>query len=128
MSDRPVSIIFGGSGGIGSAVARLRCQQNDQVVVVGRSQEKVEAVGAELNCSIMVCDVTQSSQVESCFEQILSKYNRIDQVVHAVGSILLKPIHLTTDREWQEVMDLNLNSAFFVFTSLNFKMADNFYP
>ena len=46
--------------------------------------------------------------------QIAERYGRIDGVVNCVGSLLLKPAHLTSDKEWDATLINNLHSAFYV--------------
>ena len=44
--------------------------------------------------------------------QIKSEYGRLDGLVHAVGSILLRPLHATSVDQFQDTLNLNLTSAF----------------
>ena len=40
------------------------------------------------------------------------KFGKVDGIVNCVGSVLLKPAHLTTPAEWHETLAVNLTSAF----------------
>lgn len=114
LSDKPVYLIFGANGGIGSQVAKQLVAANNQVVLLGRNQTKLAALAQELKTEYFVVDATDMQQVQDCFDEVKNKAQRIDGVVNCVGSILLKPAHLTTMEEWQTTLQTNLGSAFAV--------------
>ncbi len=62
-------------------------------------------------------DATIPEEIDRLVDQIVALHKRIDGVVNCVGSLLLKPAHLTTDDEWASTLATNLNSAFFVLRS-----------
>lgn len=112
-------LIFGGSGGIGRALARQLAASGRHALLVGRDAARLdEAVEATSSASIrhrsFVADVCDPQQVAAAFDEAASLEGGLDAVVHAVGSILLKPAHRTSDEEWRAVQSLNLDSAFFV--------------
>ncbi|NNE08528.1 MAG: short-chain dehydrogenase, partial [Gemmatimonadetes bacterium] len=51
-------VIYGGSGGIGSATARLLRDRGDELHLVGRDKAKLQAIATELDCGHTVGDVT----------------------------------------------------------------------
>jgi NAD(P)-dependent dehydrogenase (short-subunit alcohol dehydrogenase family) len=110
----PVVLIAGISGGIGADTARRLQAAGWQVAGFARSAEKMAALTAELpSLFVLAADATQPTQVEDVVQAVLARFGRIDAYVHAVGSILIKPAHLTSLEEWQRTLDLNLNSAFY---------------
>lgn len=58
--------------------------------------------------------MTSSAAVEDVFKQASETLGEINAVSLCVGSILLKPAHLTTDEEWAATLQVNLTSAFHV--------------
>jgi NAD(P)-dependent dehydrogenase (short-subunit alcohol dehydrogenase family) len=123
MGSRPVSIIFGATGGIGSATARILNQRGHQLVLVARNREKLERLAAELRetaasatqtAAIHTGDILYSASVDEVFDKTLNQYKGIDHVAHCVGSIVLKPITSVTDALFQETLQLNTASAFYV--------------
>lgn len=50
----------------------------------------------------------------ACFETIMAIQgpHSVDGVVNFPGSLLLKPAHMTTEKEWQATLDINLTTAF----------------
>ena len=107
-------IIFGATGAIGSATAELLSKNNDTLVLVGSNEESLNEIRGTLNSLCIKADVTKQNEVESVFTTAIEKYGSIDGVLHAVGSIILKPAHLTTAAEWDSTILLNLTSAFYV--------------
>lgn len=52
------------------------------------------------------------SDAEAVLERAVKEFSRVDGVVNCVGSLLLKPAHLTTTEEWESVIRTNLTSSF----------------
>jgi 3-oxoacyl-[acyl-carrier protein] reductase len=107
----PLALILGASGGIGSALSKRLKNEGWNLHLVARTEDKLKALADELEASFSICDVTKSDDVEKLFEELGESP---DAVAHCVGSILLKPAHLTKDDEWAQTLNQNLNSAFFV--------------
>lgn len=114
---KPVTLVFGATGGIGSAVSRALSSKGHALMLAARGEESLEKLGSELNADICKTDVTDLNQVNQCFNKTKEIFGRVDNVVLAVGSILLKPAHLTTEDEWFNTISKNLTSAFFVVKS-----------
>jgi NAD(P)-dependent dehydrogenase (short-subunit alcohol dehydrogenase family) len=53
-----------------------------------------------------------AGEVERCAKQIVEKHGRLDGIANCVGSVLLKPAHLTSDDDWNTTLQLNLGTAF----------------
>jgi NAD(P)-dependent dehydrogenase (short-subunit alcohol dehydrogenase family) len=109
-----VVLIAGLTGGIGSDVARRLAATGWQVAGFARSGEKLAALTAELpGIFTYEANATDPAQVEAAVQAAVARFGRIDAYIHAVGSILIKPAHLTKPEEWLRTLDLNLNSAFY---------------
>jgi 3-oxoacyl-[acyl-carrier protein] reductase len=118
-------IIFGGSGGIGSTVAGELSRRGIATFLVARSEERLRSVAEQVGASgWSVCDVTVLADVERAISQGSSAMGAISGVAHCVGSILLKPAHLTSEAEFTSVMQINLTSAFLVLRSAARAMTD----
>lgn len=112
--DRPVVLITGGSGGIGSALARRWHARGARLVLVGRNRATLDALAGELGALVIPADVTESSQVDAAVAQTLASLGSLDAIAHCVGSILLRPAHMTSDADWEHTLTINLTSAFFL--------------
>jgi NAD(P)-dependent dehydrogenase (short-subunit alcohol dehydrogenase family) len=118
----PVVIIFGASGGIGSALARQLIDAGSKVILVARVTNRLDIVADELKSESFCLDATDSGAVDRCFDQIIEKHGRVDGVVNCAGSLLLKPAHLTTDEDWAAVLGNNLTSAFHILRAATARM------
>ncbi len=54
---KPAILIFGGTGGIGSALARRLVAAGENVHIAARDEARLAALAAELGCSWTTCDV-----------------------------------------------------------------------
>jgi meso-butanediol dehydrogenase/(S,S)-butanediol dehydrogenase/diacetyl reductase len=109
-------IIFltGGSCGIGRYCAKAYAAEGAKVVVVARDKDGVEETLAELGTDHLgiVCDVTRDGEVKAAIEKALSRYGKLDAVHNNAGiSTPSKPIHETTDAEWNALFDVNLKGV-----------------
>jgi 3-oxoacyl-[acyl-carrier protein] reductase len=118
----PCILIFGATGGIGSALARQLAAQGCDLTLVARDQARLDSLAAELHADSFSMDVTDSAAVERCWEEVSEKHGRVDGVVNCAGSLLLKPAHLTTDAEWAAVLGANLTSTFHILRSATARM------
>jgi len=107
-------IIFGGSGGIGSAIAELIAADENQVVLAGRNKETLSEVCGRTGARGLVCDGTDFAQVEGVIANVLEKEGAIDGVANCIGSVLLKSAHATSLDEWHHTIKTNLDSAFYI--------------
>jgi NAD(P)-dependent dehydrogenase (short-subunit alcohol dehydrogenase family) len=105
-------LITGGSGGIGHALATRLRQQGCTVVIAARDAARLQQVAGELDVEAMPVDVTVPAEVDALVAGVLERHGRIDGLAHCVGTILLKPLHLTSDDDWARTLQVNLTSAF----------------
>lgn len=109
-----VVLVFGASGGIGAALCRQLHEDGAVVVGSARSRDRLSAIAAGTGATPMPADVTVPGDVDRVVDETVRLHGRLDGIALCVGSILLKPAHLTTDAEWAETLALNLTPAFVV--------------
>mgnify|MGYP002622768604 FL=1 len=105
-------VILGASGGIGSELARRLRADNAQVAIAGRNRPKLAELGNELDAPYFEVDATCVEDVETSVAGAADAMGGVDGIVNCVGSILLKPAHLTSPDEWRDTLAVNLTSAF----------------
>ena len=105
-------VILGASGDIGSAVARRLAAAGCDLLLASRPSERLDELAKELDADQFEIDATNSSEVAACFTDARDKFETLSGAVNCVGSVLLKPAHLTSDAEWQDTIATNLTSAF----------------
>jgi NAD(P)-dependent dehydrogenase (short-subunit alcohol dehydrogenase family) len=104
--------IAGGTGGIGSEVARCLRAQGANVALAARNESRLEERARELGARAVPMDATRPEAVTGAFDAVLDEGRRLFGVVNCIGTILLKPAHLTSDEEWRTTLDTNLTSSF----------------
>jgi NAD(P)-dependent dehydrogenase (short-subunit alcohol dehydrogenase family) len=87
-----VAVITGGSEGIGKAAAISLAGEGADVIILARTQNKLDSALQEIRSTAVgkvesiSCDVTDRDAVNSTFGQILQKWGRIDILVNNAGS------------------------------------------
>lgn len=114
MNETPVFLVVGGAGGIGSVVARRLAGQGAQVVLAGRELVRLTELGTEIGAETHVLDARDSAATDQLLDDVSARLGRLDGVVNCAGSMLLKPLHQTSDIEFAETLGANLTTAFTV--------------
>ena len=114
-----VAVITGGSGVLGTTMAKHLASQGVIVNILGRSQEKVGGKLDEIRphgiAEGHVCDVLNEEQVEELRDTIVQKHQKIDILINAAGGNMpgatITPDQTMSDLsidEFRRVSDLNL--------------------
>jgi len=113
MLEGKVILLLGATGGIGSKVAEEASKLGAKLILVARTKEKLDELNAKIKNSIAFeADATNFNDLNSIVEKVEDRFGKIDVLIHAVGSILLKPIHILKQEEFEETLQINLVSAF----------------
>lgn len=104
-------LVLGASGGIGSELCRQLASSGARIFLCGRNPESLKTLGEELEQPTCVVDGRDWSQVEAAVQTAVSTLGQIDGAVNLVGSVLLKPAHVTSFDEWQDTLAQNLTTA-----------------
>jgi 3-oxoacyl-[acyl-carrier protein] reductase len=105
-------LILGGGGGIGSAVARLIAARGGRVYLAGRDTTRLQAIASELGMPWSTVEATDPDSIDAVADAAAAEMGGLTGITNCVGSILLKPAHLTTTADWASTLATNLNSAF----------------
>lgn len=112
MAGAGVHVILGATGGIGAALARRLASTGARLLLGGRSPESLALLGQETGGLPHPLDATRFDEVERAVQSAVEEWGRIDGMVNCVGSVLLRPAHLTSEEDWSRTIALNLSSAF----------------
>jgi len=113
-----VAIVTGGNGGIGKGIARGFASVGSDIVIAARNQAKTSGATREIKDEFGVevlgvqVDVREEKQIESMVEQALKSFGRINILVNNAGMNIRKLPQELAAAEWDEVLDVNLRSAF----------------
>lgn len=107
-------IVIGGiTGGIGSSLARRLVHVGHHVHGFARDTERLDTLNAELKTNATKVDATDPDDVAEYIKSVQESAGRVDAYIHAIGSIFLKPAHLTSPDDFHKTIQLNLNTAFY---------------
>ncbi|CAN5175742.1 SDR family oxidoreductase [soil metagenome] len=81
-------VITGASDGIGAAAARHLTRRGENVVVVGRSASKTQAIAGELASDFVVADFARLDDVRSLAATLRERHPHIDVLANNAGGIM----------------------------------------
>ena len=108
-----VVLITGAKGGLGSFVTQRFLATGATVVGISRSISQADF--PEANFVALPVDFTKAGAVRAAVESIVSRFGRLDALVHLLGGFAGgQTLAETDDATWEQMCDLNLTSAFYV--------------
>ena len=112
--DKKVVLITGGSRGIGKAISKLFVDEGADVVITSKNQKKLQQTSKELgNLFFVAGDIKNENDVKNVINKTIRKFGRIDILVNNAGLLpKMKPLHQISEKEWNEIIDVNLNGQF----------------
>lgn len=118
-----VTVITGGTGVLGRAIAKYLALNGARVVILGRKEDVGNKIAADIRaeggeCEFMKTDVLNVEVVRKNCEDILAKYGRVDTLLNAAGGNMPgatippdKTIFDLQPNQFQTVLDLNLTGT-----------------
>lgn len=111
-----VAIITGAGSGIGLATAKIMHDAGMAIVGVGRSQDKLDHMVAELGNSDRVAtisaDITAKEAPQQIVDFALERFGQINFLVNNAGVGSPKPLHETDDETLDYFLDIMLRAPF----------------
>jgi short-subunit dehydrogenase len=112
-SNRKVALITGASTGIGKELAYIHAESQGDLILVARSQDKLEALRADLEekhkVQVMVIakDLSNQTAPEELYEEVKKAGIKVDYLINNAGFGGRGKFH---EREWQQDLNMiNLN-------------------
>ena len=101
-------LIFGGTGSIGFSIAKNLKDQGYNPILIARNEEDLISKSKKINCDYEICDILEFDQIE-----IISKKHSEDIIglAYCVGSINLRPLKMTKDKDFIESFKINTLGA-----------------
>ncbi|MGH3145449.1 MAG: SDR family NAD(P)-dependent oxidoreductase [Rubrobacter sp.] len=110
---RPVYVVLGATGGIGSELCRRLVERDGaRLVLAARDETRLRELAGELDADYRAIDATRGDEVERVFAEAAGDHGPLAGAANCVGSFFLKPAHLTSDEEFSRTLDINLTTAF----------------
>src|SRR5579862_4823063 len=112
LSDR-VTVVIGGTSGLGRSLALGLAEAGATVVSSGRRQEMVEEVSGRIRAIgrdtvSRAVDVSDRKSIDALRDAVMQRFGRVDVLVNAAGKIKRTATKDLSEQEWQDIMDTNL--------------------
>ncbi|MDC8437461.1 MAG: SDR family oxidoreductase [Candidatus Nitrosotenuis sp.] len=108
-----VVLVTGASRGIGRAIAELFASEGATVVITAKDQKRLQKTAGELGVFGIAADIRNDVQVKNTVKKIISRFGRLDILVNNAGVLpRIKKLHLISEKEWNDVIDVNLTGQF----------------
>lgn len=115
-----VSLISGGSGGIGLAIAKEFYSSGAKVIITGINQKKLDSICSELDndhFKSLILDYGDPRTFKEKIDEANAIFGNIDIFVSAAGIHIDRPgldFLNTTLEEYEQIMDINLKGTYFM--------------
>ena len=108
------ALVTGGSGGIGSEIAKALAAQGARLAVSGSNADKLEAFRASLGGDhvALPCNLSDGAAVDALVPQAVEALGKIDILVNNAGVTRDNLAMRMKDEEWDSVIRVNLEAAF----------------
>ena len=112
-------LVTGGSKGIGKCIAENLALEGYNVVLnYNKSEKQAKEIQKKLkekgiNIEIFKADVSKREEVKKLVKFTLKKFGNIDVLINNAGIAKLQMFNDITDEDWNEMLNVNLNSAFY---------------
>lgn len=117
--DGQTAVITGSSQGIGAVTARRFADDGANVVVSSRSQDRIDAVTADINDSdrpgraiAVECDVRDRDAVRDLIDETVEEFGRIDSMINNAGASFVSDVGDISENGWKTIVDINLHGTF----------------
>ncbi|WP_240624498.1 SDR family oxidoreductase [Aurantiacibacter odishensis] len=122
--DGKVVVVSGGGSGIGKGIAFLCARLGAQVVICGRTEEKLVAACTAMEKAAarrplhIPMSVREPEQVDEFFDKVFDKFGKVDHLINNAGGQFPQNAIDFSRKGWQSVIDLNLNGTWWMTQTL----------
>jgi 2-dehydro-3-deoxy-D-gluconate 5-dehydrogenase len=116
--DNKVAIVTGGNTGLGQGYAVALAKAGADLLIVthgtnwDETKELIEREGRRV--VFHQADLSKKEEVDGIVEACLKAYGTVDILVNNAGMIKRAPLLEYKDEDWEEVLDVNLNSVYYL--------------
>ena len=113
-----VAVVTGGSRGIGAEIAKVLARNGAKVAInYQSSSEKADSIVHNIEQEggtvfAFKADVMMADDVHTFIEEVINRYGQIDILINNAGITRDKTFRKMSMKEWEEVINVNLNSVF----------------
>ena len=115
--DEDFAIVTGAARGIGLAIARRLHRAGAKVALLDRAESDVQKSAASLGGIAIEVDIRDSASVDAAITQAHDRLGGLSILVNNAGMGILKPLHTYSDKEWDNILAVNLDGTFYAMRS-----------
>ena len=124
------AVITGGAAGMGRATSLAFANEGATVIIFDIQKEAGEEVVGLIRqnggvAEFVETDVSDAAQVDAAFDRAAETVGPYDVLFNHAGTITVKPLHESTEDDYDRLMDINVRSAFLVCRRAVKEMSDN---
>jgi 3-oxoacyl-[acyl-carrier protein] reductase len=107
-------LVTGASGGIGKAIAMELSSSGADLCLTGRNKSELENLQKIIggNCQVIISDLSNSEGINNLADQAQEIMGQIDILVNNAGITKDNLFMRMSEDDWNEVININLNSIF----------------
>lgn len=115
-----IVLITGASRGIGRACAELFARNNMKVIASYNKSEKEakelkeKLKNENIEIDIYKADISKKQEIKQMVKSVLDKYGKIDVLINNAGISQIRLFTDITDEDWENMINTNLNSVFYI--------------
>lgn len=115
-----VALVTGGSSGIGRMIATGLAAAGAKVYICARSVDKIAAAAAEIDGDVigLTADLSSVSGIDALVAEIGARESALHILVNNAGTLTDAPLDEFSEAAWDDVIDLNLKTPFFLMQKL----------
>ena len=113
---KQTAVVIGGTFGIGFAIARGLAKAGANVIPTGRRAELAKSAAEEMRrlgsrSLELAADVTDRASLEKLLAAAVAEFGSVEILVNSAGRTKRTPSVDVTDKEWNDILDTNLNGT-----------------
>ena len=109
-----IAIVTGGANGIGKGIAAVLVKAGAQVVIADIDTQTGQQVADELGATFMALDVPDQAACQSGVKAVVERFGRLEVLCSNTGIFPQASLDSMTIENWEQMMNVNLRSTFFM--------------
>lgn len=128
-----LTLVTGGSRGIGRAIAQGFFERGARVVIASRDQNSLDQAARDFQAAAgpdagtidtIACDVARKADLDRLVETVLEKHGPVDTLVNVAGVNRRMPSLKLTEEDYEFILDINLKGAFLLSQAVGRQMVE----